>query len=210
MVLRSARFARARSSAIRKYYHIDTDEIPRFFKWRTFGIQWRYNFYLSHVKISQLSWLLQSQPIGNYHHSIARIYRFHSQISCLEKQDGIFKSTTKFPHEYFRRLAKRKDRWKVCSNDSKVDNLIKTEEKRNTVYNINFVKQFPTEHCERRSTEEIPAVELNNYQSKFMNSLLVVKQRHKFQENVKIIDNAFMQKPVFQCSCIKYPIISQA
>ena len=78
------------------------------------------------------------------------------------------------------------------------------------MYNINFVKKFPTENRERRSTEEIPAVELHNYLSKFTNYLLVVKQRHKFQENVKIIDNAFMQKPVFQCSCIKYPIISQA
>ena len=65
-------------------------------------------------------------------------------------------------------------------------------EERNTVYNINFVKQFPTENGERRSTEEIPAVELNNYLSKFINYLLVVKQKHKFQENVKIIDNAFM------------------
>ena len=34
---------------------------------------------------------------------------FHSQISRLEKQDGIFKSTTKFGHKYFRRRAKRKD-----------------------------------------------------------------------------------------------------
>ena len=161
------------------------------------------------MKISQLSWLLQSQPIGN-HHSIARIYRFHSQISRLEKQDGILKLTTKFPHKYFQRRAQRKDWWKVCSNDSKVDNLIKTGEKRNTVYNINFVKKFPTENRERRSTEESPALELHNYLSKFTNYLLVVKQRHKFQENVKIIDNAFMQKPVFPCTCVKYPIISQA
>ena len=78
------------------------------------------------------------------------------------------------------------------------------------MYNINFVKKFPTENGERRSTEEIPAVELHNYLSKFTNYLLVVKHRHKFQENVRIIDNAFMQKPVFQCSCIKYLITSQA
>ena len=32
----------------------------------------------------------------------------------------------------------------------------------------NFVKQFLTEHGERRSNEEIPAVELNNYLSKFI------------------------------------------
>ena len=42
---------------------------------------------------------------------------FHSQISRLEKQDGIFQLTTKFRHKYFRRQAKRKDWWKVCSND---------------------------------------------------------------------------------------------
>ena len=185
-----------------KYPHFSSNE--------KFGIKSRYNFYLSHVKISQLSWLLQYQPIGNYHHSIARIYCFHSQISLLEKQDGIFKSTTKFPHKYFWRRAKWKDWWKVCSNDSKVDNLIKTEEKRKTRYNINFVKQFPIENGERRSIEEIPAVKLNNYLSKIINCALVVKHRHKFQENVKLIDNAFMQKPVFQCSCIKNPIISQA
>ena len=88
--------------------------------------------------------------------------------------------------------------------------MTKTDEKRKTLYNINFVKQFPTENGERRSIEEIPAVELNNYLSKIINYLLVVKHRHKFQENVKIIDNAFMQKPVFQCSCIKNLIISQA
>ena len=55
--------------------------------------------------------------------------------------------------------------------DSEVDNLIETEEnantKRKTLYDINFVKQFLTEHGERRSIEEIPAVKLNNYVSKF-------------------------------------------
>ena len=40
--------------------------------------------------------------------------------------------------------------------------------KRKTLYDINFVKQFLTEHGERRSIEEIPAVELNNYLSKFV------------------------------------------
>ena len=44
-------------------YYTDTTEIPAFFQWRKFRIQWRYDFYLSHVKISRLSWLLQSQPI---------------------------------------------------------------------------------------------------------------------------------------------------
>ena len=58
-------------------------------------------------------------------------FSFTNQSSW--KQDGIFKSTTKFPHNYFWRRAQRKDGWKVCSNDSKVDNLIKTGEKRNSV-----------------------------------------------------------------------------
>ena len=66
-------------------YYIDTDEIPGFFQWRKFSIQWRYNFYLSHVKISRLSWLLQSQPIGNHHHSIARVYTFFIHKSVVLK-----------------------------------------------------------------------------------------------------------------------------
>ena len=38
------------------FYYIDTDEIPGFFQWRKFGIQWKCNFYHSHLKISRLSW----------------------------------------------------------------------------------------------------------------------------------------------------------
>ena len=60
----------------------------------------------------------------------------------------------------------------VPMTDSEVDNLIETEEnantKRKTLYDINFVKQFLTEHGERRGIEEIPAVELNNYLSNFI------------------------------------------
>ena len=56
--------------------------------------------------------------------------------------------------------------------DSEVHNLIETEEfantKRKTLYDLNFVKQFLTEHGERRSIQEIPVVELNNYLSKFI------------------------------------------
>ena len=37
-----------------KGYYIDNDKIPRLFRWR------KNNFYLSHVKISRLSWLLVS------------------------------------------------------------------------------------------------------------------------------------------------------
>ena len=56
--------------------------------------------------------------------------------------------------------------------DSDVDKLIETEEngntKRKTLYDINLIKQFLTEHGESRSIEEIPAVELNNYLNKFI------------------------------------------
>ena len=59
----------------------------------------------------------------------------------------------------------------VPMTDSEVGNLIESEEfantKRKTLYDLNFVKQFLTEHGERRSIEEIPAVEFNNYLSKF-------------------------------------------
>ena len=60
----------------------------------------------------------------------------------------------------------------VPTTDSEVDSLIETEENANTkgktLYEINFVKQFRTEHGERRSVEESPAVELSNYLSKFI------------------------------------------
>ena len=69
----------------------------------------------------------------------------------------------------------------VPMTDSEVDNLIETEEnantKRKTLYNIFFVKQFLTEHGERRSIEEIPAVELNNYLSKFIFAARTQKRR---------------------------------
>ena len=63
-------------------------------------------------------------------------------------------------------LNERIDGRLVQMTDSEVDNLIKTEEnsniKRKTLCDINFGKQFLTEHGERRRIEEIPAVELNN------------------------------------------------
>ena len=49
--------------------------------------------------------------------------------------------------------------------DSEVDNLIETGETANTKRKT---LQFLTEHCERRSIEEITAVDLNNYVSKFI------------------------------------------
>ena len=66
--------------------------------------------------------------------------------------------------------------------DTEVDNLIETEElantKRKTPYDLNFVKQFLKEHGERRSIEEIPAVELDNYLSKF----IFAARAKKFEE----------------------------
>ena len=60
----------------------------------------------------------------------------------------------------------------VQMTDSEVDNLIEKEENSNTkrkiLYDINFVEQFLAEHGERRSIEEIPAIELNNCLSKFI------------------------------------------
>ena len=123
--------------------------------------------------MSRLSWLLQSQPIGNYHHShIARVYRlFYWQISRLEKQDGIFKSTTNFDTNVLDdEQSVRIDGRFVPITDREVDNLIETGEMptQRERQDINFVKQFLTEHGERRSIEEIPAVEHNNYLSKFI------------------------------------------
>ena len=166
-------------------YYIDTDEIPGFFQWRKFSIQWRYNFYLSHVKISRLSWLLQSQPIGNYHHSIARVYTFFIHKSVVLKNKMKFSNELPnfdiniFDDEQNERIDGRF----VPMTDSEVDNLIKTEEnantKRKTFYDIIFVKQFLlTEHGERRSIiEEIPAVELTNYLRKFILAVRTKWQR---------------------------------
>ena len=60
-------------------------------------------------------------------------------------------------------------RWQTANE---VDNLIEKEENSNTkrkiLYDINFVEQFLAEHGERRSIEEIPAIELNNCLSKFI------------------------------------------
>ena len=55
----------------------------------------------------------------------------------------------------------------VPLTDSDVDKYIETEEnantKRKTLYDINLVKKFLTEHGESRAIEEIPTIELNNY-----------------------------------------------
>ena len=166
-------------------YYIDTDEIPGFSQWQKFSIQWRYNFYLSHVKISRLSWLLKSQPIGNHHHSIARVYTFFIHKSVVLKNKIKFSNELPnfdiniFDDQQNERIGVRF----VLMTDSEVDNLIKTEEnantKRKTLYDINFVKQFLlTEHGERRSIiEEIPAVELTNYLRKFILAVRTKWQR---------------------------------
>ena len=76
--------------------------------------------------IWKLSWLLQC------HHSIARVYLFHSQISRLEKQDGIFKSTI-YAKTFDDEQNKRIDGRPVPKTDGEVDNLIDTEESNNTI-----------------------------------------------------------------------------
>ena len=68
---------------------VDTDKIPGFFQQQKFHMQWRYNFYLSYVKIIKkiltcLSWLLQSQPIGNYPHSSAFFLNWF--LTCFKGQ----------------------------------------------------------------------------------------------------------------------------
>ena len=125
------------------------------------------------MKISRSLWVPQSQPIGNYHHSIARVYLFHSQISRLEKQDGFSNQLPNFDINIFDDVENEGiDGRFVPMTDSEVDNLTETGETANTkrkiLYDINFVKQFLTEHGERRSIEEITAVDLNNYLSKFI------------------------------------------
>ena len=104
----------------------------------------------------------------------------HRAITFFIHKSVVLKNRMEFSNQLLnldiiilRRRAKRKDYWKVVQmTDSEVDNLIETEENSNTErkkqYDINFVKQFLTEHGERRSIEETPAVELNNYVSKFI------------------------------------------
>ena len=50
------------------------------------------NFVSSEDKIKFFFFACEDQQIRSDHHSIARIY--HSQISRLEEQDGILKSTS--------------------------------------------------------------------------------------------------------------------
>ena len=66
-------------------YYTDTDEIPGFFlliKSRILITQWRYYFYLSHVRILVLSWLLTW--LANYKRAscsgtLPVLLKFHSQ-----------------------------------------------------------------------------------------------------------------------------------
>ena len=97
-------------------------------------------------------------------------YLFHSQSVVLKNIMEFSKQLPNFDISIFKQNERIDGRF-VPMTDSEVDNLIETEEnantKRKTLYDINFVKQFLTEHGERRSIEEIPAVEFNNYLSKF-------------------------------------------
>ena len=100
------------------------------------------------MKISRLSWLLQSQPLGNHHHSIARVYTFFIHKSVVLKNKIKFSNELPnfdiniFDDQQNERIGVRF----VPMTDSEVDNLIKAEEnantKRKTLYDINFVKQF--------------------------------------------------------------------
>ena len=106
-------------------------------------------------------------------HHRARSRLFHSQISHLEKQDGFSNLLPNFDINIFHDVQNEGiDGRFVPMTDSEVDNLTETGEtantKRKTPYDINFVKKFLTEHGERRSIEEITAVDLNNYLSKFI------------------------------------------
>ena len=107
----------------------------------------------------------------SHHRERSRL--FHSQISHLEKQDGFSNQLPNFDINIFDDVENEGiDGRFVPMTDSEVDNLTETGETANTkrkiLYDINFVKQFLTEHGERRSIEEITAVDLNNYLSKFI------------------------------------------
>ena len=96
---------------------------------------------------------------------------FIDKSVVLKKQDGIFKSTTNFDTNVLDdEQSVRIDGRFVPITDREVDNLIETGEMptQRERQDVNFVKQFLTEHGERRSIEEIPAVEHNNYLSKFI------------------------------------------
>ena len=99
----------------------------------------------------------------SHHRERSRL--FHSQISHLEKQDGFSNQLPNFDINIFDDVQNEGiDGRFVPMTDSEVINLIKTEEnahtKRKTLYYINFVKQFLTEHGERRSIEEIQQLNL--------------------------------------------------
>jgi len=53
-----------------KWDFLHSNEIPGFSSDQNFVPSEGISYIILHVKISILSWLLQSQPIGNYHHSI--------------------------------------------------------------------------------------------------------------------------------------------
>ena len=134
------------------------------------------------VKIQFLSFTCEDITVvmttsGSANRKLPSQYRarlpFHSQISLLEKEMEFSNQLPNFDINIFDDEQNEMiDERFVPMTDSEVDNLIETDEnantKRKTLYDINFFKQFLTEHGERRSIEEIPAVELNNYLSKFV------------------------------------------
>ena len=65
------------------FYYTDTNEIAGFFLWWKLCIQWGHNIYLSCVKISRLSWLLQSKPKGNYKHNNVFHWCLHNTLNFI-------------------------------------------------------------------------------------------------------------------------------
>ena len=84
-------------------------------------------------KISRLSWLLQSQPIGNYHHSIARVYFFIHESVALKNKMQFTNHLPNFDINIFDdEQNERIDGRFVPVTDGEADNLIETEENANT------------------------------------------------------------------------------
>ena len=125
---------------------------------------WRYHGCHDYFSLSQLE--IPITPSRAF-----TTFSFTNQSSW--KTRWIFKSTPNFDINIFDDVQNEGiDGRFVPMTDSEVDNLTETGEtdntKRKILYDINFVKQFLIEHGERRSIEEITAVDLNNYLSKFI------------------------------------------
>ena len=98
---------------------------------------------------------------------MARVYLFIHESVVLKNKMEFSNQIPNFDKNIFDdEQNERIDGRFVPMTDSEVMENANT--KRKTLYDIYFVKQFLREHGERRSIEEIPAVEVNNYLSKFV------------------------------------------